>query len=422
MEGEDQMKGLLNRDITIRSLSVLFAVILWFIVLDNTNPPEPKSFTIPLKLINEDSLKEKGIGIKNKNYQTNISVTVKARKEKMGNIGPEDFQAVLDFSKVDGPGTKQLQIDGPYYIGKDSGVTIEEIKPRAVNIEFEKIVEGSFRITVETTGNEAGGFKVVKKTSTPELISLSGFESVIKSVASVKSTVDISNIDKGVVIKKECKVYNKNGEEIVELSRNLSAEIKLEVAKEVPVTPVIRGNPARNFAEGVKSVRPDKVLITGTPEVLSKIDDIKTEVVDIENSSKNIDVIRTLKLPDGVRLYNMPQEAAVSVAIDQLAKKDFTIAAGDVNIINTKADNSLKYEIMTASMLISIRGNQSELDKLDLGKLKPFIDVSGLDEGTYKVPLKFTLYSSVKSSEEYSVDLKISRKESDNRGKSISKD
>ncbi|MCX7708669.1 MAG: CdaR family protein [Clostridia bacterium] len=409
------MSDLLRKDITIRIISVLFAVFLWFFVLDNDNPIATAVVPVPLKVINEDDLQEKGIILKNKDYTKSIEVLVKGRKDRIKNITANDFEAFLDFSKIKSAEDKSLALDGPTYVGKEDvkDIQIWDVRPgKTVKLDLEKKERNPFKVEVVTTGKMKENYKIIKTTVNPEILPLEGSDSQIKSVATIKTLVDVTNLDKDLnVTKKECRVYNKNDEEIKALSRNLFVDIKIEVAKEVPVLPVVKGKPAKNYIDGAKKVKPDKVLITGAPEVLAKISELRTAPVDIENMNTTMDVSKQILLPDGVKLAGgFKEEAAVSVVIEQLVDKELNLSKDDINIINTEIDNSLKYEVATDTVKLMVKGNKADLDKMDVASVKPSVDVMKLGEGVHKLPLKVTLPANAKLIEEISVEVKIEKR------------
>jgi len=109
MEGEVKVNKLMERDINIKILSILFAVLLWVYVINISNPIDVKIVSVPLKVINENTLQQKELFIKNKDYQSNVVVTVRGRKQQLENINEGSFQtAVLDLSEITGPGDVQL--------------------------------------------------------------------------------------------------------------------------------------------------------------------------------------------------------------------------------------------------------------------------------------------------------------------------
>ncbi|MCX7922476.1 MAG: CdaR family protein [Clostridia bacterium] len=398
------MNRLLKNSITLKIISIMLAVLLWFIV----NPFEEKVLTVPLKVINENTLNDKGIVLKNKNYLRSIAITISGSKEKIKNISASDFEVMLDFSRIQSASEKSLTVDTPVYLGTEKlSLKDLEIKPKAIAVDLGKIEENPFYVQVETTGKLKENYEIISKSAIPHTISLQGLDSLINSVAAVKVYVDVSKLDRNITVKKECRVYNKKGEEIPELSRKLYADVKLEVAKRVPVIPIIKGIPAKNYIGGDSNVKPGDVLITGLPEDLAGINSLETMPIDIENANKTISTASLVKLPEGIRLVNASREVAVNVAIEQLVQKSFVIKKEDIKLMNTEIDNSLKYEIQTLELKVEIKGSKKDLETLETENFMTSVDVAGKGPGTYQLPLKIGLPDSVKLIGEYSIDIKV---------------
>jgi len=406
MEGESQMKDLLKKDITIKVVSVLFAILLWLYVLNIDNPYKNRSLTIPLKIENKNTLQEKGLALKNEDFARNVEIIIRGRVEVINKINASDFEAIIDFSKVKSDKDKTLRIDLFYDI---DDITLPIIIPRSINIQLEKIEKKSFPIQVEVTGQPKRDYKIIEITQAPENVILEDFQSVIDSVAVVKAVVDVSNLDRDKSVKKECKVYNKEGKEMASLSKNLSVEVKLEVAKEVPITLVVKGKPAEDYIEALRKINPEKALIAGPHEVISGITELKTEPVDIENINQSINVTSLIKLPEGVRLVDTPKEVSVNLAVESLVNKSFVITRDEIGFLGFDADQPLNYEVLTESVEITVKGKQADLQNLGVSSLKPSVNVEGLEEGTHNLPLDISLPPGMKLIENKNVEVKITK-------------
>ncbi|MCX7745580.1 MAG: CdaR family protein [Clostridia bacterium] len=404
------MNELLKKDIAIKTISILFAVVLWFYVLDGSNPFGRETLYVSARVINENTLQDKGLVLKTKTVPK-VGIKIKGRREVMNNISVNDFEVVLDLSKVKDDQTKELRIEEPVYIGKGdiSDVSIEDVTPRVIKIELEKIEKNHFHVDLETQGTLKENYKIISQAVEPENVAIEALDSVLKSIGNVKAVVDVNNLDKNLFLKKECKVFDRNGKEIPGLSKNLNVYIKIQVAKEVPIRLTVKGTPAKDYIDGVQKVKPQKALIEGPPEVLDKIHEIQTESVDIQNMTQSINKYIRLVLPKGIELFDTPAEVQANIVIEQLARKEFTIKKDRIKILNAEMNNPLKYELKTESIVISIKGKWDHLEKIDIEDLEPSIDVGGLGEGTSRVPLKFNLPPTVKLMEDQSVDVVISK-------------
>lgn len=395
----------LKNNITIKIISVLIAVLFWLYVINLENPVSSTKFTVPLKVENESSLLEKGLVLKNR-YQTTVDINVRGRKEQIDKLRSNDFEAKIDFSKVKSVDDTVVKVDGPYH--NINNIKAELTSPGEIRIDLEKIQNRQFSVNVETPGTLKPNYSLIKVTPSPNVISLEDKESLINSVASVKAIVDISDIDRDTKISNvPCKVYNKKGVEIPELGKNLSIDVTLEVAKEVPITPVIKGKPHADYVEIGRNFSPLKALIAGPPSVVSKISELKTEPVNIDNIDKNTSISGLIKLPEGVSLVDTPKEVMVNIVVEKLVEKEFNILKDNIALLNGETDGSLNYEIKTESVTVVIKGMQADLNNLSENSFNPVASVEGLKAGTHKVPLDINLPSSVKLVKQQNIEVKI---------------
>jgi YbbR domain-containing protein len=209
----------------------------------------------------------------------------------------------------------------------------------------------------------------------------------------------------------DCRVYNKEDKEITGMSGNLSVEVSVEVAKEVPVILVTKGKPADDFIETLRLVTPEKVLITGPYEQLSRINELKTEPIDIDNIKQNFSATPVIKLPEGIKFAEEEKAITASITVEKLALKDLSISKSDLRLINAPGDGLLNYEILTQSASIQLKGRMSELSGISLESLLPGLDVAGLAEGTHKLPLNIMLPSQIKLVQDAVFEVKVSKAE-----------
>jgi YbbR domain-containing protein len=316
----------------------------------------------------------------------------------------------LDLSKVDSVDDKVIQIDPPVYIGRENiSENNMDLKPKSVTLNLGKIEENPFIVQVETSGKLPAGYEIISKVASPDTVSIQALDSIVNSVGSVKAYVDVTGLNKTLEIRKECKVYDKKGVEIPELSKKFTVDIKIEVGKRVPVVPIISGDPNKDFVEGSYSVKPDKILITGDHDILSKVNEIKTDPVNLDNVTKTFTTPVILQLPEGIKLVSSTREVNVTVEIIPLSQRTIDIPVDSITLDGRKTeDATLNYEI-TGTVTVRLKGKVEDLNTVSYQQLLATIDVDGLDEGTHTVPLKITLPVNISQVEETKVQLKITK-------------
>jgi YbbR domain-containing protein len=405
LEGEIKVKEFFKKDLTLKILSIVFAMLLWFAI----NPVKTDYYTVPVNVINEESLKAKGLVLNSNTYQKPVVISVHERGNVLDAIKDTDFEVTLDLSKVRSVNDRVIMLEAPVYLGRENiSSNSIDLKPKSITLDLGKIEENPFIVQVETSGKLPTGFEIISKTAVPDTVSIQALDYIVNSVGSVKAYVDVTGLNKTLLIRKECKVYNKKGEEMPELSKKLTVDIKIEVGKRVPVVPITEGTPAKDFIEGTSTVKPEKILITGDLDTLSKVNEVKTDPIKIENATQTFSTQVLLQLPDGVRLVSSTREVGVTVEIIPLVERTLEITPENITIDGKKTEDLLNYEI-TGPVSIKFKGKIEDLNKVTVADLLASIDVATLEEGTHNVPLKVMLPSNVTQVEDVLVPVKITK-------------
>lgn len=402
------MNEIFKKDITFKILSVLVAVMLWIYVYNvDVNPYATKSVTVPIKAVNENVLIDKDIKL-DSTLPDSVEVKVKGRKQALDGLKENDIKAVVDYQKIKSIEDKTLAID---ITCNKKGVSVDnQNNGYSVDLSLLRIKSNTFNIEIIPNITFKQGYKKLKISISPDTCRLDGDEAVIDSVDAVRATLDIKDIDRDVTKRVECKVYNKEGKEITKyFDKVYTTDVKIEVAKEVPVTLVVTGTPAKDYVQGVKSANPKTVLITGAPEVLAKINDLKTAPISIENLKQNLDTTGIIQLPEGVKLADSGSEISVSIAIDHLEIRNYSITKNDIFIENKDINSGLEYSIKTDNITIAAKGLEKDLADLHTESMNLKVDAQGLTEGTHKLLLNVELPSGVKLVEKVYVEVVVKK-------------
>ena len=77
-----------------------------------------------------------------------------------------------------------------------------------------------------------GSYSVINVSHSPDTVKLREVESLINNVANIEAVVNVNNSNNKLDIKKECKVYNSNREEIASLSMGILQGDKITIIAE----------------------------------------------------------------------------------------------------------------------------------------------------------------------------------------------
>lgn len=399
------MSNWFKKDLNIKIISILVAVVFWLIVTNNTNPFISRTiYNVPVAVENEEFLQHNGYTLKNtsRNY---IDITIRGRQNAVDKVKATDFEASLDYGQIESVNDRKLEISEPVCLVKD--VTIESFSPAEVDIQLTRNKTGTFPVELKSNVKTKTGYVVLKTTVSPDMMPIYGEESLIDSVDSIKANLELQDVDRDITKNVQCIVYNKEGKEISSLSNDLKVTVTVEVAKELPVYPVTRGRLADDYVETLRVIEPDKVLVTGPAEMLEKLTSIKTEQLDIDNIKANFTKSIPLVVPEGVKLVNSPDKITFNISVEKLVTKNIALSKSDISILNARNDGTLGYEILTESVQLQFKGRQADADAVKPEALKPAVDVTELGEGTHNLPLNIIMPPQLKLLQKVNVEIKI---------------
>lgn len=402
----------LKNNIGLKILSVLIAILFWFIVYTNENPIETRQIDINLTPLNESYLAAGNLRILN-DYADTVAVTVRGRKSQVESVSAGDFLAYLDFEAVEDENTEYIEVSGLSYIG-DENISYTLEGSGRVGITVDRIVAGEVPIKVELSGEPAEGFVVAATTVKPAKYTILEIKSLVQDVAEAVVYVNVDGMKGTETVRKYCVVYDSSGESITELSNQMAVDITVGIAKEVPVEIAIEGEPAEDHLVTAKEVTPDTALVQGSEEDLGNISKVVTLPVNVEGVDETFTVTTGLAaLPVGTG-YVGSGEAVVQITVEGLFEKTVTLRKSDIEIRWGLPDSRKSYEIQNDTVEVRIKGRQSVLDIVNAANLSPYIDVSQQPDGLISVPLRFDGLSGVEQTNFPLVDVLIQSKRSIN--------
>lgn len=176
------------------------------------------------------------------------------------------------------------------------------------------------------------------------------------------------------------------GVDVVHVSpSNVSITFERSESKMVPVVPAVDGDPAEGFVVGTVTADPATVEVVGPVSALSKLMEAITEPVNIKGASTAVRESVTIGVPDPAVRLRHPQSAVVTV----------NVAAAPVEqrfggIVVTVKGGRLRARVTPPRVSLVIRGAREVLDMLDASAFEAAVDLEGLGQGQYQLPVRVT--------------------------------
>jgi YbbR domain-containing protein len=180
-----------------------------------------------------------------------------------------------------------------------------------------------------TQGQLSKGYKLIHINTNPEYVSLEGGTTFFNRVSAVKVFVDLSGIDYDLTLVKDFRLFDRAGNEIDYNNKKIPISISLEVAKVVKIIPLISGKPDNDFIEDLRETNPKEVYIKGPKEIVDSIDEIKTEIYNIDGIKENLSTKVKLQIPSNIKIIDNKTEVDMDIKLKIKSDKN-NVGMGDM--------------------------------------------------------------------------------------------
>lgn len=388
-----------KNNLGLKVMAVLFAVFLWWTVVNIDDPIDMGKFQVDVLVTNSEVVTNEGKSYQIVDGTKTITVSVRARRKILSEIKASDIIATADFRELQGTSVPiRIKING--YEGKYEEATAN---PRNLQIQTEITETKTFPINVATIGEVRDGY-ILDKTNTiakPKSIEISGPKSSLGRISRVVAKVDISELAADTTLTAEV-IYYDSADNIIDktlLSSNcdkngVSVDVKLLVTKQVPVkfdTSLIV--PGEGYVFDSIEVEPQTVEVAGKADALGSFAqiDVGAEALKRDGITANEEILVEVAsyLPDGIVLAD---EAAGSVLVRILMEKSGTktlaLPVRSVKVNNASEDFELTYD-GEQTVNLQFEGSKDVLQALTSEVIIATIDLSQYtQEGTYDVPVQ----------------------------------
>lgn len=401
-----KINELFEKDSVIRVISILIAILIWFLVLDQDNPFDERTLSVPLSS-NVDVLGDNNLKIVGPQVPTTIDVKIKGRRNKIIGVTANDFRAFLDLSGVTESGTKRIYIDTPEYLG-DQDLLISSINPTYVDLNFERIVGQQFPVDVELKGSLPEGYELLNLKVEPNSAILEEKESIISKVSKVIAQIDLDQIKDNKELVTKGIVRDSSGQELRQFESQVPIIATFDLARRVPIAAATRGTPAEDYY--LKEIRfsMPQIRVIGTRSVLGKIAKINTEAIDISDKTENFEVSPVLIMPNGASPYKEDvDQLTAEVVIGKLSIRAVNMPVSSISIYGSDPSGKKTYRVSDENVTITIKGRPEVINSVKADDIKLSVQVAGLEEGEHEVPVIVDLPNNVSLVGEYSVNVMI---------------
>lgn len=392
------MKEKIFKNLSLKILSAVFAVVLWTIIVNIYDPTTSYTFSnVSVQLINTESLTDK-----NYSYEIvdggKISVYVSGPKSVVTNIKASDIVATADLSKISAFAD---YVDIHVSVVRN-GQTLNNVeavpKTSAVRLSIENRDTKTVNVNTEVTGKPADGYALVKQTLNPTSIKVTGPSSIIDTIDHAGITFDVTGATDEVHGDADIHLYDEEENEIKDVSVDLSQSSVSYTAQVVRIKTVAveagySGTPKDGYTISSVTLNQNNVQVYGDENALNNL-----EKIVIPSNNINVDEL------DKDRIYKFSLEnyidkslhilknsrVEVTVKVGTTTTKSITLNTSDIRV--SGLDTSMTYGFAYKTYNIEIEGNTDLVSTIDTSKISVSADLSKYkSSGTVDIKLSVSL-------------------------------
>lgn len=396
----DTISRLLASKRFLMLLSLCFAIMTWSVLVasDGTLTREKVFQNIPVNVTGESALKSRGYIVMDdiRELVPGVRLSVEVTQQSYSRVSGTSYNPHFDLSKIEGVGENTLPIS---FSSTLYGPVIA-CEPDAVTVNVERYMTRRVPVVLEMVGFAPDEIYLDSYRTDPNMLSVSGPQSLVSKVARAVATLDLSALSEERVVDRtalDVRLQDAGGNEIVSdkleitnqtvITDSVIVETEVVPAAMVPIDleSMVTGKPAKGYELVSVYAEQDALRVAAKRDVLGAIEFITTDQpMDIEGASANVSGYVRLRRISGAQ-NTLPAEIAITAEIAEKTMER-TMRAVDVDVIGLS--DGLEAELSDKSVTVQLTGAYSFIESLERDNVRLFVDVTDLAAGSHTLPVQ----------------------------------
>ena len=391
----------------LKLIAILFALILWFAVINIDDPVVSETFkNVPVQLVNTEVLTEAGFTYEILDNTAVVdTITIYGPRTLVESLKDSDIIAKADLNEITVANTVAINVT----VDARNSSKITNIRSSLDNVKLniEESKSKQLIINATTTGKLASGYIVGSIELDQNRVRISGPESVVSKIHSAKVSVDVADANSDVATYGTVRLYDKDGVEInsellVKSTDKVHIDVNVIPTKYVPIRYEITGNVASGYDIVTGNVTSDvmTVLIAGETEDLRNVDEIviESDELDVSGAKETKEVTISLKnyLPENIILGDKEYDGKVTIKIpvEEIVTEVVELLKTNINVTNVPEGFKVNLVEVPDYTELEVTGTVSKvrdvmtsdvIGTVDMTKALSSVGLSEWLEGTYTV-------------------------------------
>ena len=387
-------KSLFNH-IGLKIISLLLAVLLWAIVMNLADYSTTKTIhNIEVKQVNGSAIENMGKVYNVLDGET-VDIVIKGPRSVVDPLTAADFEATANLAELSLTNTVTIVVEA-----KDSqvGGKIEiNCVDNTMNLSIEDKISKELPIKAIPNGEVADGYAIGSVMVTPNIIRITGPESVINRVTEVRASIDARGVSADLEQQVTPMCINAYGESMADRPIEMSVEeatVLLSVCptKTIPIVLKGQGTPESGYSVVDINYNPQEITIAGPEDSLKEINALYINDLSVDGLNENAEMNLQLAnyIPDGLFLADSNTEVAVNVILEKQVEREIEVSAPDIAIMGMNVN--YEYALATSpGFKLRLKGLSKDVSGVEKDSLQLSVDATDLTPGEHVMKLTYAM-------------------------------
>ena len=393
-------------------LSILLALAFWFYVRASVDPNGTTPIhNVRVEVTGAGVLASQGLAVSEITPQVvefQVEGPTSARTNLMRNRG--GLYVRVDVSScVEGVNTLRYRPVWPENVNTDD----LSAPSSTVTVTVEKLYSKTFDVQFQLNGRVAGDYQMGLPAIEPATVTVSGPVDQVNQVDKVAAILEVEELSERFAGDLPLTPLDKQGKPLTDLELTLGADtayvvVPVVVTKKVDLTVNLLAGGGASAEDAVVRIEPETITVSGSEADLDALEEISLGSVSLATVVGTNTFTFPIELDPSLTNESGLTTAEVTVTVDGLDTEVFAVT----NIRTSTAPEGYTAEVVTQSILVTVRGPAEDLARVDASQLLVVADLSGVTtQGTQLVPARVYLNgtSTVGVTGTYAVSVNMSR-------------
>ena len=312
-------------NIGYKILAILFAFLLWLVVLNITDPDYTRTISnIPVQILNEPRVLD-GSHVYTVSSGDTTSVIVTGKRSIISTLSANDFVATADFAELSITNAVPIKVELTGDKLKYSGQITITAKDTSMILNLEDMTSKQVQVEVEYKGEISDSIVIEEANIAPKKVTIYAPESVTNATDKVVVMANYADIESDTIMYLEPIIKNVNGE-VIKQGDNISldedeimVEFKVSHKKDVPIKVSTSGTVKSGYTIESIELSQDYISVKGSENAINSLSQIEIPGEELNVSGADQDITMEIDvtpyLPEGTSVYGESPTVLVDVHI-----------------------------------------------------------------------------------------------------------